>query len=212
MKLDRDTPLGGRQETPPALAEREIAVLGELGRDGDARVAFQGLRRRLDLHQEALARTLRRLEREGLVAKDEKGYRLTDAGFGALAGRPRTAPPPKEVLPLVQALLPPHVAPDAVADLLSRRWFRGLRWYGQSDGPGETTLTWLVDGSNTVVRVRLAGASFVLEVEGATANDRRAYAAARGLLAALAELYGLPADEGGYVNAMTDGRALGAAA
>ena len=39
------------------LDEREEAVLEELARDDDAQVAFQGLRRRLELHQQILIRT-----------------------------------------------------------------------------------------------------------------------------------------------------------
>lgn len=169
----------------PALEDRERSVLAELAREVDAWVSFQGLRRQLGVHQQALARTLRRLEQAGLVAHAAKGYQLTDAGFAALrveGARPPTAP----VIPVVQALLPPHVPPASVAAQLSRRWFGGLRWYGMSEGPGETVLHWMADRARVTVRV--ASGSVTLEVEDG--GDERAFAATRPLLQALAELYG----------------------
>lgn len=176
-----------------ALEPRALAVLSELAREGEAHVAFQGLRRRLELHQEQLARTLRRLEREGLVAREDHGYKLTEQGFAALRGK-AVHRPRRETLTVLQAVLPPHLAPDAVAAQLSRRWFRGLRWYGHAEAPGEATLTWLAERGNAAVRVHLQGGTVALEVEVPPGGPAGAFAAARGLLAALAELYGLETD------------------
>lgn len=177
----------------PQLEDREKAVLSELAREGEARVAFQGLRRRLELHQEALSRTLRRLERNGLVAHDQKGYHLTEQGFAALRGMPLQRAR-GEVLPVVQAVLPPELTAEAVAEHLSQRWFRGLRWYGQVEAPGETVLTWLAEPGNAMVRVRITGATMSLEIELAQGAPGGGFAAARGVLAALAELYGISGD------------------
>lgn len=174
------------------LEDREKLVLSELAREGEARVAFQGLRRRLELHQEALSRTLRRLQRDGLVAHDDKGYKLTEQGFAALRGLPVTQAR-REVLPVVQAMLPPNLSAEGVAEHLSQRWFRGLRWYGQSEAPGETTLTWLAEPGNAMVRVRVSGGTLALEIELAPGAPAQSFGAARSVLAALAELYGLGA-------------------
>src|SRR5207245_10079983 len=46
-----------------------------LSMETDATYTFQGLKRRLGLHQEKLTRILRRLEDNNLVAKTEAGYR-----------------------------------------------------------------------------------------------------------------------------------------
>ena len=176
----------------PALEERERSVLSELaahlsrGAGEDAWVSFQGLRRQLGVHQQALARVLRRLEQQGLVAHGGQGYQLTDAGHAALRGI--GAPEPRASLPVLQALLPTHVAPRDVASQLSRRWFGGLRWYGQTEGPGETTLHWMAGKARVTLRV--ATGSVQLEVEDGVEDPARTFAAVRPVLAALAEVYG----------------------
>lgn len=175
------------------LEDRAVAVLSELARESDAKIAFQGLRRRLELHPEALSRTLRRLEAAGLVERDDSGYRLTESGSTKLTGR-TVQGPQREILTLMQALLPPHADPEALAAQLGRRWFRGLRWYGQSSGPGESVLTWLAEPGNSMVRLRLTGDVVLLEVEVRPGEERRSFSAAKSVLEALAEVYGLVPD------------------
>ena len=173
----------------PAIEDRERSVLAELAREVDAWVTFQGLRRQLGVHQQALARTLRRLEADGLVAHDGKGYQLTDRGATALQGHafPRPAAAP---LPVLEALLPPHVGAGDVAAQLSRRWFGGLRWYAQSEGPGETVLHWMTESGKGRVTVRVHGGALTLEVQADPSDATGGFSAARPVLAALAELYG----------------------
>lgn len=179
-------------ETPfPMLEDRDVAVLAELAGEGDSWVAFQGLRRRLDLHQESLTRALRRLERYGLVVREPHGYRLTEQGLLAVRGRGLVAAP-QPVEPIVEATLPNGLRAAAVANQLSRRWFRGLRWYGQSGGSDETILTWLTETENARVRVRIRGDRLALLTEGAL--GAQGYGAVRSVLSALAELYGLAAE------------------
>lgn len=171
----------------PTLEERERSVLAEIGREVDASVSFQGLRRQLGVHQQALARTLRRLQGQGWIAHEGRGYQLTAAGFAALHGESGPMPP-KHVLPLVQAMLPPHVSAGDVSRHLSRRWFGDLRWYGQSEAPGETSLHWMADRTRVTVRVSMD--SIIIEVEDEPGSPSKPFFAARPVLAAIAELYG----------------------
>lgn len=173
----------------PDLDDREMDVLTELARDEDGRTAFQGLRRKLGLHQQALTRTLRRLERQGVVQHDADGYALTGQGHAALRGRASLAPARGEMLPVLQALLPPTVTAEDVAQRLARRWFRDLRWYGRSDAPGGTTLTWLTVDGGLRVRVRFAGGMAALEVEVPPGERLQAFPAAQAVLRAVSELY-----------------------
>jgi hypothetical protein len=175
--------------------DRESRVLIEIARAGDAKVAFGGLRRKLGVHQEILARSLRRLARDGLVEKDGEGYRITERGYGTLRGK-RVARPPRETLTLAQTILPPRMEGHDVALALGGRWFRGLRWYGRSEQPGETTLSWLVEGNEPphaeadppILRIRVSGGMLAIEAESDGEPDA-ALAGIRPLLAAVATLY-----------------------
>lgn len=184
-----DTTMPAAPALAAGLEDRERTVLAELAREVDAWVTFQGLRRQLGVHQQALARTLRRLSNEGLVAHDGKGYQLTDAGAKALSGL--ALPRPSDAAhPILEALLPPHVGSGDVAAQLSRRWFGGLRWYAQSEGPGETVLRWMTENGKGRVVVRIHGASLRLEVEADPLDPTAGFSAARPVLQALAEIYG----------------------
>jgi DNA-binding HxlR family transcriptional regulator len=176
-------------ETGP-LDERELAVVAALR--AEERTAFQGLRRKLGLHQQALTRTLRRLERQGVVERDARGYALTAQGKSAVKAIVPLATARKNVdlLPVLQALLPPTVTADDVAERLARRWFRDLRWYGRSDAtPGEVALSWLTVDTGALVRVRFAHGMAVLEVELAPGERLDRFPAAQAVLKALSELY-----------------------
>lgn len=199
---------------PPALEPRERDVLAELAREAEASVSFQGLRRQLGLHQQALTRTLRRLEAAGLVAREEqRGYSLTDVGARALGGRsPTGVGGAAHPATLVHALLPPHVSPEQVAASLARRWFGGLRWHGQAEGPGETSLHWVVEPGRQRVTVRVADGSISLEADVPSGDAARVYAAARPVLAAIAEAYGVTdtREAGGISTMFASGRGVAA--
>jgi len=177
------------------LDPRELAVLHELGRGASAQVSFQGLRRSLQVHQQSLSRVLRRLVRSGLVAKGSSGYRLTDQGSAIVRLRQSSRGTP-EVVTVVEALLPPDVGPEEVSALLAQRWFQGLRWYGMTTGPLETTLSWQGEPDRSVVRLRVNGHRVVLEAEASPQDHENSFRAVRSLLVALAELYGVPSGLG----------------
>lgn len=169
------------------LDERERRVLAELAREGEGWVSFQGLRRQLGVHQQALVRTLRRLREAGLVAQQPQGgYAVTPQGSALLRRQAWREPEPQVLL---HARLPPHVGTGDVAAHLARRWFGGLRWYGQSDAPHETALHWTTDEGRVTVRV--GGGSLTLEARAESERATPAFAAVRPVLAAIAELYGL---------------------
>ena len=125
-----------RDEPSPAasggLDERILSTLQGL----QGRIAFSGLRRVLHAHPESLSRSLRRLEREGLVERSDGGYR-------ALGGPPRgTTGASTELRAIAQVDLPPGAPSDSVLGRLSGRWFGSLRWVGVVDGPSGRLLAW----------------------------------------------------------------------
>jgi len=106
-----------------SLDERELAVLTELGREEESLVSFQGLRRRLELHQQSLNRTLKRLVRDGFITRNETGYKITGDGNDAIH-LTDSAYVSGNVLTIFETILPPHLRPENVVAQLSRRWFR----------------------------------------------------------------------------------------
>ncbi len=124
------------------LDERVLSTLHGL----NGRIAFSGLRRVLHAHPESLSRSLRRLEREGLVERSDGGYR-------ALGEVPRgTAPQSTDLRSIAQVDLPPGAPPDSVLGRLSGRWFGSLRWVGVVEGPSGRLLAWARrDGTDYVL-------------------------------------------------------------
>lgn len=173
--------------TTNELRERDLAVLQELAAT-PGQVAFQGLRRRLGLHPQALVRTLRHLQREGLVEREGREYRLTAVGLQTLSGRlPQTRLP--SLRPVLMAMLPPHVeAPQAVARL-ERRWFQGLRWYGLFRQDNVAWLAWRTETDGRLVTLRIQNGFVALELEPGP-SGLPAFEVVSPLLQALSTLYG----------------------
>ena len=124
------------------LDDRVIVALQEL----NGRIAFSGLRRALGAHPEALARSLRRLEREGLVERSAAGYRVLT---------PDLPPAPAltaDLRPVARIDLPLGISADAVTGRLSGHWFGSVRWVGVIEAPRGRLLAWARrDGSGFVL-------------------------------------------------------------
>jgi len=140
---------GDEPVEPGRLDERVLVALE--GRPG--RVAFSGLRRLLRAHPESLSRALHRLEREGLVTREDGGYRSLVARSSAPDG---TAGEGRVV---AQVDLPRTVDPSALRGRLAGRWFGQLRWLGSYSADGDELLVWARrDGAGTVA-LRARGAT-----------------------------------------------------
>ncbi|MCI4327012.1 MAG: hypothetical protein L3K16_05185 [Thermoplasmata archaeon] len=157
------------------LDDRVVEFLSE--RPG--RVAFNGLRRALDAHPESLVRSLRRLERHGVVRHDSDGY--------ALAERPVLGAPPalRHHQSFAEVTLMPGVARTDLFGRLAGRWFGRLRWVGvyePSDGPW---LVWSVEGrpgDQVGLGIRRGRLLVQIDREPGAPDDGRAEDAARRLL------------------------------
>lgn len=118
------------------LDERVLDLLAE--RPG--RIAFNGLRRALNVHPESLTRALKRLQREGIVARDRDGYALVAPPD---LDRPTVAVDSRTV---ASVRLPRGTQGEALLGALAGRWFGALRWLGAYERPGDPWLVWSVDG------------------------------------------------------------------
>lgn len=140
---------------PPASVEPDSAgrlderILAALQRF-EGEIAFNGLRRVLGAHPESLARALRRLEREGLVAHVGGAYRALTYGGGSTGGTER--------LRTVAAVdLPDRIEPEELVGRLASRWFGSLRWVGFVERPDDRLLAWAPRDGATMVLLSAHG-------------------------------------------------------
>lgn len=159
-----------RPDPPKGLKEREFRVLIELARGDDVQVGFQGLKRRLGLHQETLRRTLKSLGRMGFVDKREHGYGLTEKAQAVLQDYELPLAR-RSGIPVANLLLPTGATPDLLVENLAHRWFDGLRWFGVAQGPGEAVLMWEADGSDARVHLKIGLGSATAEVVACPDED-----------------------------------------
>ncbi|MCA1818694.1 MAG: Lrp/AsnC family transcriptional regulator [Halobacteriales archaeon] len=170
----------------PGLPLRDQRVLAALA--GDGQVSFQGLRRLLGLHPQALSRSLKRLRMNGFVVGDATGYRTAQP---ALAEADETGKSLMPTIPLEQSAVLAAVllaSPDAVRLLesaLSGRWLRSLRWLGKARSAGVTILAWLVEPDGLVIRLVLDGRHARVEVAEEARDDPPVHAAVHALLPAV---------------------------
>jgi hypothetical protein len=146
-----------------SVDERDRAVLQAFSGDEGATLAFQGIRRSLNLHPEKLSRALRRLESAGVLEHTKDGYRLTEAGVQAV---PAPAAPRSERLAVLDTMLPAAVAPAAVVDQLKLKWFANLRWVGFTEHEGAVALRWVTDDGRKRVTATINAGRLLVDVEG----------------------------------------------
>jgi DNA-binding Lrp family transcriptional regulator len=155
-------PLELARSGPGSLDDRVLTALQGL----PGRIAFNGLRRALGAHPESLSRSLRRLEREGLVERVDGGYRALALADG---GSARAIPPLRSI---ARVGLPPGTPPETVLGRLAGRWFGGLRWIGVVDRPDGRLLGWTRrDGTSPVLVAIRDGVLHVLVPEEETEGD-----------------------------------------
>jgi DNA-binding transcriptional ArsR family regulator len=134
------------------LDGREIEVLKLLSSEQNAHFSFQGLRRRLGLHQETLTRTLKRLEDANAIERSSDGYTLRKPSnsFGFTV---RTNPPnPK---PIVEAYLPAQVDVTVLFQRLRGRWFGNFRWLGYSHDGNLLSMSWISDDGRMELQAKI---------------------------------------------------------
>jgi hypothetical protein len=137
------TPFESRRVDDQAL------VMEMLSAETDATYTFQGLKRRLGLHQEKLTRILRRLEDNNLVAKTEEGYRT-------LKHSRKAAQHLVNGEPVIRGQLPPGIDSQSLLGKIKGRWFKNFRWVGYANGTDELSLYWITEDNKFQVRIQLS--------------------------------------------------------
>jgi DNA-binding MarR family transcriptional regulator len=184
--MDTETTLKG--ETPEVtealgIKDADLKVLKAL-RKNEGTVAFQGLRRQTNLHQEKLSRALQRLEEEELISREPKGYTLTTRGLAATEDL--FLSPPRVYTTILQSMLPGNARPDELASYMEGRWFGNLRWLGSSGEGGRTVQRWIVEPTGTEIVLRMSWGQLTVETDAQDDSSlNEAFVAAHQLLQGL---------------------------
>ena len=129
-------------------------VLSVLNQDrdlNDSQYTFNGLVRKLGIHQQSLARSLHRLENAGLVQKTDYGYKLAKNLDSILVKKSRIdlenlskriSHQYTQFEQIIQLYIPSHVKVEDVVNKLLGKWFGTLRWIGIVEGDGGYVLQW----------------------------------------------------------------------
>ena len=166
------------------LSQREIEILKALNQDGESTVAFQGLKRKLGMHQEILSRSLTRLQRDGLVERTPEGYKLKRKD-SALLGEGS-----ERVLPIIRSYLPPSIGLQTLIMSSRGSWFGRLRWLRYSETDAEKVLTWITEDGKVQIELKLTNASITIQARvGESVDMREATIAAHELYGHIANLY-----------------------
>lgn len=154
--------------------ENDKKVLSILNQDNDLsdnQYTFNGLARKLGMHQQSLSRSLHRLENSGLVEKSQAGYRPSKSLRSILVKRSRvdienlSGKISKQHMPFVQVLqlyIPTTVEVEEIVNNLVGKWFGNLRWIGVISGDGGYVLQW-ANGDKFQVNLKIVSRYAIVE-------------------------------------------------
>ena len=145
-----------------------LSVLNEVG----SNYSFKGLMRKLGLHQQSLARALRRLEEMGLVEKSQVGYRLIKGSESAISKIDLHRPKGREYMQLLQTYIPLNIRASEIMRQLMGKWFKNLRWLGMIESGTGYTLQWSSDDGSFQINLRLISDYVVIETNASTEKEK----------------------------------------
>jgi DNA-binding HxlR family transcriptional regulator len=160
--------------------KKVLSILHQDNDLADNQYTFNGLARKLGMHQQSLSRSLHRLENSGLVEKSEAGYRPSKNLRSILAKRSRldledlSRKISKQHLQFVQVLqlyIPTNIGVEEIVNRLVGRWFGNLRWIGMIDGDSGYVLQW-ANGDNFQVNLRIVSRYAIVESNAIGDKDK----------------------------------------
>ena len=151
------------------LKERDINLLQMINEEELPNFTFEGLKRRLKIHQETLSRILYRLADKEILKKDNNGYTLTSKAKKLLKSQPSDSNNP--TLPLLQTFLPPKISIEKIVSNLKGKWFGTLRWLGYSITNEMITLKGITEDGRNIIAAHLSQGKLHIEAKMISEND-----------------------------------------
>lgn len=150
------------------LSQRDTEVLSLLEQEDLTAFTFDGLKRRLGLHQETLSRILTRLEEKGIIKKEASGYRVTPR-IESMKLAPANAK--EENVPLLQTYLPSNTQVQRLITNLRGKWFGLLRWFGLSENEKGVALKWVTEDGGIQIDAVIADSVLSIEAKFLRENN-----------------------------------------
>jgi DNA-binding Lrp family transcriptional regulator len=164
------------------LRKTDIDILKILSENEDENIiaifSFNGLKIRLNLHQEILSRSLKRLKELGLIYKTKLGYKSTKNGktiFSKLKKLSNEKKDEQKYNQIIQISVPFVLPNQQIVQSLSGKWFNCLRWIGMTQNASEYQLKWKNIETFIEIVVYLTNNNISIETNDSPLNISRAF-------------------------------------
>ena len=151
------------------LKESDINILQTINEEELTNFTFEGLKRRLKIHQETLSRILNRLSDQGIIKKCNNGYTLAVKAKKLLNQQPSDSTHP--TLLLLQTFLPPQITIEKIISNLKGKWFGTLRWLGHSITNESISLKWITEDGGNIISAHFSQGKLHIEAKMISEND-----------------------------------------
>lgn len=160
--------------------KKVLSVLNQDNEVADNQYTFNGLARKLGMHQQSLARSLHRLETSGLVERSQTGYKLSKSLRSILVQKSRldleelakkiSKHNNNEFVQVLQLYIPTSIEVGDIVSRLVGKWFGNLRWIGLVEGDGGYVLQW-TDG-NSQMNLKIVSRYAIVESNSVGEKER----------------------------------------
>lgn len=160
--------------------KKVLSVLNQDSDLADNQYTFNGLVRKLGIHQQSLSRALHRLEDAGLIQRTESGYKPSKNLRSVLVKKSqidlenlakKISKQHLQFVQIFQLYIPTTVKIDDVVDKLVGKWFGNLRWMGLVEGDGGYVLQW-ANSDKFQVNLKIISRYATVESNAASEKDK----------------------------------------
>jgi DNA-binding transcriptional ArsR family regulator len=164
------------------ISDKGRIILHIINEENLKEFSFDGIKRRIGMHQETLSRNLNRLEDQHMVEKTANGYRATAKAKRSILHLLDNTNNVSVHIPLIQTVLPQDIDCQQLLTSLRGRWFGRLRWLGYSEKKqkddddndyctSENTFKWITDDGE--IQVDAIFSNYVLNIEAKLLKNKK---------------------------------------
>jgi DNA-binding HxlR family transcriptional regulator len=172
------------------LRNNDSKILSLLGQETGSNYSFKGLIRKLNIHQQSLARALNRLEDLMLIEKSQIGYKLSTDGESLMMLLSSTKNSTNNLvrgdnsvlnkgkekrngyIQLLQTYISVDVKHEEILQSLIGKWFNNLRWVGLIESEGGGYMLQWVTYDNNAFQIILRVIADYLIIETNASSDK----------------------------------------